>query len=216
MNLLKVDNKLIAIQISTLLSFNISDHLANQTIRKIILNNQRLAILTSIGIYYLYVSTDFVLVNITNHFKSVLDISNIKFLVNYAHCSDNISIITNDNGVYTCVIDYDEVEEVGYRFHFEGKDIIAVSNEDFGYVYKKNNKYVIKGRSYYDNVIKVHSLDGLPTKFFGYLQFVYDNKILDYDHGFIPCHLILYKYIVRDEDISHMFTKLYYLLHQRL
>ena len=56
MNLLTIDNKLIALWTSSVKVYNITDNLPGQTIRKIITNYNRLVILTTTGLYYLYVS----------------------------------------------------------------------------------------------------------------------------------------------------------------
>ena len=61
--------------------FNITDHLDNHTIRKIIFNHFRCAILTSTKLYYLnYGNNGFKLIDVTENIAPRVNISDIKFI----------------------------------------------------------------------------------------------------------------------------------------
>ena len=217
MKLLKIDNKLVVINYTTGGVYDITNNLTSQIIKQIIGDNNRFAILTTLGVYFLhcYDQNNFTLDNLTNKVELTVPISNIKFIVgtNGMHyCSNDIGITTNSNEVFLCKITDNIFKSIGYMFKLEN-DVIAVSNKWFGYIYKlesnpkKNlqviftdtnnsgNKYVVGEYNWDYKNVELCIIDTLPTKFVtpqefiaGDYQIYYDWINSSYKMDFKDCH----------------------------
>ena len=202
MKLLKIDHKLLVLHLATATTYNITDNLTiNNTIKQIIGDYDRFAILTPTHVYYLHHDNDFKLVDITEEIKWKILIGNIKFIVG----ADNrridrcdIGIITNSNECFLCKIKGNTFKSIKYIFKPE-HNIVAVSSDLFGYVYKldnntkKNlqmvstninnddNKYVVGEYDYYGEIYEYCIIDGLPTTFMSPQEFILNGYLVYYD-----------------------------------
>ena len=181
MNLLKIDNKLVALSTKSSQVYNITDNLIKHTIRKVILNNDRLAILTTTNLYYLYKLDDFILVDITDSLKSMVDINDIKFIVNHSAGCNNINIITTCDRVFTCNVKDHKVTKVKNVFKLHD-DVIAVSDQGFGYIYMDYVKrYVVEECTSDNMLVQTCTLTRLPSNFITPYTFVYGKALIKND-----------------------------------
>ena len=206
MKLLKIDHKLIALHSKTSKTFNITDHLNGQTIRQIIYNETRVCILTTTKLYYLYKDPDYKLVDITQNIEKTGTVSHIKFITNLnvpqVHpCRFNI--ITNTDKRYICKIKRHIFKSTKYIYQLDTKDIITVPSNRFGYIYKDDNKYVVKHSNYFGDIEKLYTIDELPT------SFISPNKIICTDKLMV-CKYMTHSLRTVCTDVSHAFNSKYY------
>ena len=200
MNLLKIDNKLIAVCTKSLTSYNITDNLDGHIIRKIIVNSYRMVILTVTNLYYLYVTDEFVLVDVTECVFPYIS-GNIQFIVNYDAIFNNIVIITDDDVVYVCETYIHKVTPMKLISKLEGKQIVAVSNKQFSYIYKCNDGYIMDRYNSWGQIVQHCVLDGIPSNFLTPFQYLHNNAIFKYRSYNEPIDVI--------RDVSHMYNEDY-------
>ena len=181
LNLLNVDNKLIALQLRPLRIFSITDNLPNQTIKQIVFNNNRFAILTTTRLYYLYVKTKFELVDLTANIRLTVDIKDITFISNSNNDKDNIGIFTKQEEVFTCEIVNDNFYLIKHIFHFADKNIVAISNNEMGYIHKRNDKYIVEQFNCFHRVVDMSIFDKLPTQFITPKEFLLGNVLVHHE-----------------------------------
>ena len=203
--ILKIDHKLIAVQLRSFHMFNITDNLVGHTIRKITFDHKRIVILTTTNLYYLCVEEEkFKLVDITPSVTPKVNICDIKFVTGSHNQCNNIGIFTNLGEVFIYNFGYVNKKTIEYLLQLENKDVIAVSNEDMGYIYRDDNKYVVEYIGYSKEVNTVCTLDEMPSLFISPKRFMYGTSILNYREG------IATKPIIEQENVSHIYNEHYY------
>ena len=85
--------------------------------------------------------------------------------------------------------------------------IVAVSNENFGYIHKCNNKYVVMVNDYFGIISQVCELDELPSNFIDPCKFVYGNTLYDYNYSF---NNQVFVSRPRIRNISHTYSDCYH------
>ena len=206
--ILQIDNKLLALRLNAFAIFNITDSLPNHTIRKIIYNNDRFIILTTTKLFHLYINQGFKLKNLTNKINTMVDINSIKFISNsYFSCRSNndFAIYLNDGTIYICKISYRIFDEITKYKQLNNIDIIAIPNEEFGYIHKDGNKYIIEQFNNCGYNKKVCSLDALPTNFMTPSEFLCDGQLMDYKfkRPNDPPYIV-------NTKVEHIYNKYYY------
>ena len=205
--LLKVDNKLIIISLhlthGTGYTCNITDDLTDQVIRKVILNNDRAMILTETKLYYLYEANGFKLVDVTKDVASTVNISDITFITNSHSMMEHFGIYTTQGAAYHCKIKNHMLKSIKFAFNFGNKDIVAVSNRDFGYIYRKDNKYIVEEYSCIKEIKHIGTLDELPTDFTTPDRFLCGNDLMS---ARFPNKVA----VIVDNNITCMYNQFYY------
>ena len=224
-SLLTIDNKLMAIRWIPFGIYNISNHLSNHIIKKIIFNKNRFAILTTTHLYCLYsqvrpthpksspnfsdelyIKDGFDLVDITGYIKSVTSIDDIKFITNTSSYSHNICIITHTN--LSFMYEFKHGLSIGQLPSIQHGDILAVSDNDMGYIYQNNSKYTV---GYYTSTqlfaknIQVCTLTELPTKFMTPEIMLFGNQLVEYSRDTSTNNKTKTTY----KNISHIYNKKY-------
>ena len=179
-SLLLVDKNLIAVCISPFCVFDITKQLPNQIIKSIVFDYHRFAILTTTNLYYLHVSDKFELVDLTDDVTPFVSIDEIKFISNSRNDHHNIGIFTTYNEAVSCDIRDNTFRTVKQMVQTPGKDIVAVPNKGMGYIYKKDEKYIVEQFNIYHNTIEVCTFDELPTQFISPREFLFGNTLMKY------------------------------------
>ena len=184
MKLLKIDNKLLALYPESATIYNITDNLANHNIRRIISNSHRFVILTSTNLFYLYhTKQNYILNDITENVSRVVNIRNIKFVVNGSnpmYNPNNIGIITDTNRVFMVNVEIDTIISCTHRLDFDSKNIMAVSSNYFGYIYANDNdEYVFENYASNSIVRHISTIKELPTQFIGPTRFLHDGNLME-------------------------------------
>ena len=148
LGLLSIDNKLVAIQMNPLDTFNITDYLVNHTIRKIIFNYERFVILTSTSLFVLHhldEPSNFYIIDITSQVTSGINlgINNIKFISNLYDYDNRIMILTDTNMMFLYKIKNHKVKWYKSISDFSVDDIVQISSNEAGFVVKDNGDYSI-------------------------------------------------------------------------
>ena len=204
MNLLKIDNKLIALHLKSTTIYNITDNLTGHTIRKIICSADRFVILTATKLYYLYYNKHkFTLVDVTDAVTSTVDISDIKFITNtstrlYYH----FGIITYSNKGFICKIKEFIIKSINHVFSLDNKNVVAVSNREFGYICDSGNgEYVVEYYNFLKRIETVGIVNKIPTYFISPDHILCGKQYMTHNTK---------TFVVRCGNISHMYNEDYY------
>ena len=206
MKLLKVDNKLIALHLRSSETYTITDHIAEHTIKKITFTNLRFAILTSSKLYCLYYSQDkFKLCDLTNDINMTVNVDDIKFVTGMRaeYGSYVMGIITTSNKVYMCTIldgKYNRIKLIASL----DKNVVAVSNNNLGYMYENGNGEYVEG--YLNDAIhedNIYTSTSLPTNFLHPGLLIYGNQCMIYSTS-------ISKFILTHNNVNICYNRYYY------
>ena len=207
--LLKIDNKLLAVQLDPFMICNISNHLHDHTIRKIIYNCDRFIILTITKLFYLYRVRDqgFKFIDITDNVSISVNICDIKFVSNSYDTDNGIVMFTNNCKAYDydLVLTNDGISSSDHAvLNLKNKHILAASDDETGYIYKRDNKYVIEHCTKYEDNRVICRLDNLPLYFMTPCEFLYNSNPMDYGQNEYYCPVVI------NTDVTHIYNKYYY------
>ena len=209
MNLLKIDNKLIALHLDSHDIYNITDNLSKHTIRKIVFDRKRFVILTVTNLYYLYYHKyKFTLIDVTDDVITTVDIGDIKFVTNsyYTQSNHHFGIITYSNKAFMCKVKKHIFGSIDFAFSLDNKNVVAITDEQFGYIHDTGNgEYVVECYDFGNVVDNVGILTTIPTRFISpYMMFCGKQLMaITYDSK---------SYVVHYDNISHVYNGRYYVI----
>ena len=207
MKLLKVDNKLIALHLKSANVYNITDNV-NYSIKQIIFNKYRFVILTSTKLYILgRKQNNFNLVDLTDDINPTTNINNIKFVANSHEKYNHLyyfAIITTSNNLFVCRIQKysGKFKSMELKLKNDGKDIVAVSNINLGYIYKQSDG-TYNVAEYSHIVDELCTIPTLPTNYVYQHMFLFGTK-LQYRSQLRKSLKTIHK------DVRHVYNSIYY------
>ena len=218
MELLSIDNKLVVLLTNNMIPIDITQHIPKNSIKKIILNDTRLIILTMDTIYRCYYderNNMFVIENITPYIgifrAGLFSVKNIKFVANgFNDSKENFVIIFDDNHIMDC--EFDEPTKITCAgMKFVNVDVIGVVDDNSPCIVIKNTLEdyyaVIKLINISSNIgiCKLNYIpDLVPT-----VTTTLNNKTLTF-HGAFNCETdttindvthVTNKYYVKDNNV---------------
>ena len=186
MKLLKIDNKLVALNVQPFEVFNITDNLVGHTVKKITFSQHKYAILTLTNIYYLHYKCGFELVDITSNIEPHIKISDIKFVTDTNFSATDpyyIGIITITNGIVMYNIERKQLRLLNANYQEKNHDIVAVSASYFCYIYKDGNKYIATEYTCTRVFQELYKLDNLPTIFMSPSRMLCGSDLVYYNYS---------------------------------